>query len=108
MQTAGAAFKVCFERFPAACQYSVNWISFSSHLALRAGHVVLDVKVAAPNTALRVLDNAIQVHGAGGVSSDFPLSHLWASARTLRIADGPDEVHLGTIAKLELQRVSKL
>jgi acyl-CoA dehydrogenase len=42
------------------------------------------------------------------VSSDFPLSHLWASARTLRIADGPDEVHLGTIAKLELQRVSKL
>jgi acyl-CoA dehydrogenase len=65
-------------------------------------------KVAAPNTALRVLDNAIQVHGAGGVSSDFPLSHLWASARTLRIADGPDEVHLGTIAKLELQRVSKL
>lgn len=65
-------------------------------------------KVAAPNTALRVLDNAIQVHGGGGVSSDFPLSHLWASARTLRLADGPDEVHLGTIAKLELQRVSRL
>ncbi|XP_024401951.1 probable acyl-CoA dehydrogenase IBR3 isoform X2 [Physcomitrium patens] len=65
-------------------------------------------KVAAPNAALRVLDNAIQVHGGGGVSSDFPLSHLWASARTLRLADGPDEVHLGTIAKLELQRVSKL
>lgn len=68
----------------------------------------LDFKVAAPNTALRVLDNAIQVHGGGGVSSDFPLSHLWASARTLRLADGPDEVHLGTIAKLELQRVSRL
>ncbi|KAG0609553.1 hypothetical protein M758_8G193400 [Ceratodon purpureus] len=65
-------------------------------------------KVAAPNTALRVLDNAIQVHGGGGVSSDFPLSHLWAGARTLRLADGPDEVHLGTIAKLELQRVSRL
>lgn len=66
------------------------------------------VKVAAPNTALRVLDNAMQVHGGGGLSSDFPLAHLWATARTLRIADGPDEVHLDTIAKLELQRVSKL
>ncbi|XP_024360890.1 probable acyl-CoA dehydrogenase IBR3 isoform X2 [Physcomitrium patens] len=65
-------------------------------------------KVAAPSTTLRVLDNAIQVHGGAGVSSDFPLSHLWASARTLRLADGPDEVHLGTIAKLELQRVAKL
>jgi len=61
-------------------------------------------KVAAPNMALKVLDTAIQVHGAGGVSTDFALSYLWASARTLRIADGPDEVHLGTIAKLELSR----
>ncbi len=88
----------------------VNTLStgYPSPLIWLCWHVFLDVKVAAPNTALRVLDNAIQVHGAGGVSSDFPLSHLWASARTLRIADGPDEVHLGTIAKLELQRVSKL
>jgi acyl-CoA dehydrogenase len=54
--------------------------------------------------ALKVLDMAMQVHGAAGVSSDTALSHLWATARTLRIADGPDEVHLGTIAKLELQR----
>lgn len=61
-------------------------------------------QVAAPRTALRVLDHAIQVHGAAGVSSDFVLAHLWAAARTLRIADGPDEVHLGTIAKLELGR----
>ncbi|XP_071701855.1 probable acyl-CoA dehydrogenase IBR3 [Rutidosis leptorrhynchoides] len=61
-------------------------------------------KVAAPNMALRVLDTAIQVHGAAGVSGDTVLSHLWAGARTLRIADGPDEVHLGTIAKLELRR----
>lgn len=50
----------------------------------------------------------MQVHGGGGISTDFPMAHLWASARSLRIADGPDEVHLGTIAKLELQRVSKL
>ncbi|KAI8004858.1 putative acyl-CoA dehydrogenase IBR3 [Camellia lanceoleosa] len=61
-------------------------------------------KVAAPNMALKVLDMAIQVHGAAGVSSDTVLAHLWATSRTLRIADGPDEVHLGTIAKLELQR----
>jgi len=53
--------------------------------------------------ALMVLDMAIQVHGAAGVSSDTVLAHLWAAARTLRIADGPDEVHLGTIGKLELE-----
>ncbi|KAF2289147.1 hypothetical protein GH714_029112 [Hevea brasiliensis] len=61
-------------------------------------------KVAAPNMALMVLDMAMQVHGAAGLSSDTVLSHLWATARTLRIADGPDEVHLGTIANLELKR----
>lgn len=61
-------------------------------------------QVAAPNMALKVLDRAIQVHGGAGVSSDTVLAHLWASARTLRIADGPDEVHLGTIAQLELRR----
>lgn len=62
------------------------------------------VQVAAPTMALQILDMAMQVHGAGGLSSDTVLSHLWAVARTLRIADGPDEVHLGTIAKLELRR----
>ncbi|PRQ39277.1 putative acyl-CoA dehydrogenase/oxidase, protein kinase [Rosa chinensis] len=60
-------------------------------------------KVATPNMALMVLDMAMQVHGGAGLSSDTCLAHLWATARTLRIADGPDEVHLGTIAKLELQ-----
>lgn len=54
--------------------------------------------------ALKVLDMAMQVHGAAGVSNDTILAHLWATSRTLRIADGPDEVHLGTIAKLELRR----
>lgn len=54
--------------------------------------------------ALKVLDMAMQVHGAAGVSSDTVLSHLWATSRTLRIADGPDEVHLGTIGKLEVRR----
>mmetsp|Transcript_35932 Transcript_35932/g.90623 ORF Transcript_35932/g.90623 Transcript_35932/m.90623 type:complete len:222 (-) Transcript_35932:95-760(-) len=65
-------------------------------------------KVAAPRAALAVLDAAIQAHGGAGVSGDFPLAYLWAMARTLRLADGPDEVHLMTIAKLELSRASKL
>jgi acyl-CoA dehydrogenase len=60
------------------------------------------IKVVAPNVALRVLDRAIQAHGAAGVSQDTFLAHAWASARTLRLADGPDEVHLEAIAKLEL------
>jgi acyl-CoA dehydrogenase len=62
------------------------------------------ITVVAPNMALRVLDRAIQAHGAAGVSQDTFLAHAWASARTLRLADGPDEVHLETIAKLELRR----
>ncbi len=63
------------------------------------------IKVAAPQVALRVLDRAIQVHGGGGVSDDFPLARLWAQARTLRLADGPDEVHKRTLAHHELNRV---
>ncbi|CAL0334733.1 unnamed protein product [Lupinus luteus] len=70
----------------------------------KARGILAMAKVATPNMALKVLDMAIQVHGAAGVSSDTVLAHLWATARTLRIADGPDEVHLGTIAKVELQR----
>jgi len=64
------------------------------------------IKVVAPNMALRVLDRAIQVHGGMGVSSDTWLSAAWAQIRTLRIADGPDEVHLETITRLELKRQS--
>ena len=62
------------------------------------------IKVVAPNMALRVIDRAIQAHGAAGVSDDFGLAAAWASARTLRLADGPDEVHRETIAKHELGR----
>jgi acyl-CoA dehydrogenase len=60
------------------------------------------IKVCAPNVALAVLDRAIQVHGAKGVSQDTWLASAWAHIRTLRLADGPDEVHLETVAKLEL------
>lgn len=74
----------------------------------KARGILAMAKVAAPNMALMVLDMAMQVHGGAGLSGDTVLSHLYATARTLRIADGPDEVHLGTIAKVELQRASKL
>ncbi len=60
------------------------------------------IKVLAPNVAQDVLDWAIQAHGAAGVSGDFPLAYQWAANRTLRLADGPDEVHRNAIAKLEL------
>jgi acyl-CoA dehydrogenase len=60
------------------------------------------IKVVAPNMALQVIDWAIQVHGGAGISSDFPLASAYAGARTLRFADGPDEVHRQAIAKWEL------
>ncbi|MCP3024265.1 acyl-CoA dehydrogenase family protein [Cupriavidus basilensis] len=62
------------------------------------------IKVVAPNMALKVIDWAIQVHGAAGVSDEFPLANWWAHQRTLRLADGPDEVHRNAIAKLELAK----
>jgi acyl-CoA dehydrogenase len=66
------------------------------------------IKVMAPNMALRVIDRAIQAHGGAGVSDDFGLAAAWAHARTLRLADGPDEVHREAIAKLELKRHNSL
>jgi acyl-CoA dehydrogenase len=62
------------------------------------------IKVVAPNMALRVIDRAIQAHGAAGVGGDFGLAAAWAGARTLRLADGPDEVHREGVAKLELRK----
>ena len=62
------------------------------------------IKVVAPGMALRVLDRAIQIHGGAGVSSDTWLASAWAGVRTLRLADGPDEVHMETISKLELKK----
>ena len=62
------------------------------------------IKVVAPNVALRVIDRAIQAHGGAGVSSDFELAWAWANSRTLRLADGPDEVHLESIARGELKQ----
>jgi acyl-CoA dehydrogenase len=62
------------------------------------------IKVAAPNIALKIIDRAIQVHGGGGVTDDFPLAMAWAHLRTLRLADGPDEVHKRAIAAQELRK----
>jgi acyl-CoA dehydrogenase len=64
------------------------------------------IKVAGPNVAMKIIDRAIQVHGGGGVSDDFPLANMYANQRTLRLADGPDEVHKRTIAQHELRKWS--
>ena len=62
------------------------------------------IKVAAPQVALDIIDKAIQVHGGAGVSQDFPLAAMYAHARALRLADGPDEVHRATIARQEFRK----
>jgi acyl-CoA dehydrogenase len=66
------------------------------------------IKVAAPNMACKVIDWAIQAHGGGGVSDDFPLADAYAHARTIRLADGPDEVHRNQIGRLELKKYDRL
>ncbi|MGA4847908.1 acyl-CoA dehydrogenase family protein [Streptomyces sp. G5(2025)] len=71
----------------------------------RGAHTEIQaIKIATPRTVVDILDRAVQVHGAGGVSQDFPLAELWAAARTLRLADGPDEVHQRSLARRELKR----
>jgi acyl-CoA dehydrogenase len=64
------------------------------------------IKIITPAMAQWVIDRAIQAHGGGGVSQDFPLAHLWASARTLRFADGPDEVHKRSLARREIRKAT--
>jgi acyl-CoA dehydrogenase len=88
-------------------------------LTLRAAHLmdtvgnkaarseIAQIKVVAPRMALHVLDRAIQAHGGGGVSEDFFLARAWAHSRTLRLADGPDEVHREAIAKIEMGKSSQ-
>ncbi|MFG2875730.1 acyl-CoA dehydrogenase family protein [Streptomyces sp. NPDC048337] len=71
----------------------------------RGAHTEIQaIKIATPRAVVRILDDAVQLHGAGGVSQDFPLAELWAAARTLRLADGPDEVHQRSLARRELKR----
>ncbi|KAL0045391.1 hypothetical protein WJX82_005473 [Trebouxia sp. C0006] len=82
--------------------------ALDKHGNKKARGQIAAAKVYAPNVVLRVIDAAIQVHGGAGVCDDFPLAALWSGARTLRLADGPDDVHLVSIAKLELAKLSKL
>ena len=71
----------------------------------RGAHTEIQaIKIATPRAVVGILDDAVQLFGAGGVSQDFPLAELWASARTLRLADGPDEVHQRSLARRELRR----
>src|ERR1700751_1190976 len=73
----------------------------------RGAHAEIQaIKIVTPAMAQWVIDRAIQAHGGGGVSQDFPLAHLWASARTLRFADGPDEVHKRSLARRELRKAT--
>jgi acyl-CoA dehydrogenase len=75
-----------------------------AHGARSARAHIAMIKVVVPNMALAVIDRAIQVHGAAGVCDDFGLAKAWARARSLRLADGPDEVHRRTVALEELKR----
>lgn len=62
------------------------------------------IKVAGPRIAVKLIDDAIQAHGGGGLSGDFPLARFYANARSLRLADGPDEVHNRAIARMEFRK----
>ncbi|HEX6935595.1 MAG TPA: acyl-CoA dehydrogenase family protein, partial [Actinomycetes bacterium] len=75
--------------------------------AKAAAAEVAAIKVVVPRMACRVIDDAIQVHGGAGVSDDFPLAAMYAAARTLRIADGPDEVHVRSVARAEIHRAGR-
>ncbi|MCT2588888.1 acyl-CoA dehydrogenase family protein [Streptomyces sp. N2-109] len=71
----------------------------------RGAHTEIQaIKIATPRAVVGILDRAVQLHGAGGVSQDFPLAELWAAARTLQLADGPDEVHQRSLARRELKK----
>ncbi|MFG3139517.1 acyl-CoA dehydrogenase family protein [Streptomyces sp. NPDC048211] len=71
----------------------------------RGAHTeIQSIKIATPRAVVAILDQAVQLHGAGGVSQDFPLAELWAAARTLRLADGPDEVHQRSLARREIKK----
>ncbi|MDN5662118.1 MAG: acyl-CoA dehydrogenase family protein, partial [Brevibacterium aurantiacum] len=72
-----------------------------------AKNEIAEIKVVAPATALKIIDRAIQVHGGAGVTEDFPLASMWAHMRTLRLADGPDEVHKRSIARNEMKKYRK-
>ena len=78
-----------------------------NHGVMAAMSEISQIKVICPNMAQQVIDMAMQIHGGGGLSDDFPLAAAWTGARALRLADGPDEVHRGLIAKFELMKYKR-
>ena len=96
---------ICNVKMPSSTPVLIRLLSLANKIAKAE---IAMIKVIAPQLACEVLDLAIQAHGGGGVSNDFPLALLYAHSRTLRLADGPDEVHCQSIAKLELARHMKL
>eukprot|EP00479_Gromia_sphaerica_P010869 TRINITY_DN5142_c0_g1_i1.p1 TRINITY_DN5142_c0_g1~~TRINITY_DN5142_c0_g1_i1.p1 ORF type:complete len:141 (+),score=34.38 TRINITY_DN5142_c0_g1_i1:202-624(+) len=99
--------RIAIESSRLLCYLAADQMDKVGHKAARA--YIAMIKVHGPIMALKVVDNALQVHGAAGVSQTTPLAAMWASLRTLRLADGPDEVHRRTITKWELSKLpSKL
>jgi acyl-CoA dehydrogenase len=85
------------------------YIMYAAHLMDTVGNQaaasqISGIKVVAPNMAAKVVDRAIQAHGGGGLSDDFPLARFWVETRIIRLADGPDEVHRRAVARTELKR----
>jgi acyl-CoA dehydrogenase len=86
------------------CAWMMDVAAGSQGGAKAARNEIAMIKALVPKMTLKIVDRAIQVHGGGGVSQDFPLTHFWIAARSLRIADGPDEVHIETVARNELRK----
>jgi acyl-CoA dehydrogenase len=97
-----AESRIALDQARALCHNAAHIIDSEGNKAAR--HVIGEAKVSVPRTVLQVIDRAIQVHGGAGVSDDTPLSRMWGWHRAMRLFDGPDDVHLTTLARAELGR----
>ena len=97
-----AESRIALDQARALCHHAAYVIDSEGNKAAR--HLVAEAKVAVPRAVLEVIDRAIQVHGGLGVTNDVPLAMMWGWHRAMRLFDGPDEVHLATLAKAELAR----
>jgi acyl-CoA dehydrogenase len=97
-----AESRIALDQARALCHHAAYVVDSEGNKAAR--HLVAEAKVAVPRAVLEVIDRAIQVHGGLGVTNDVPLAMLWGWHRAMRLFDGPDEVHLATLARAELTR----
>jgi acyl-CoA dehydrogenase len=97
-----AESRIALDQARALCHHAAYVIDSEGNKAAR--HLVAEAKVAVPRAVLAVIDRAIQLHGGGGLSQDFPLADMWGWHRAMRLFDGPDEVHLMTLGRAELKR----